>query len=93
MSQKTPNLKQKIKRWIWVGHILFHLLKYELRSAAFQRNAHVELGRKKRLRAKAWFSIIKRFFRHSRGFVVRNKHLINKERFVFAEVRDNSLSL
>ena len=91
MSQKTPNLKQKIKRWIWVAYILFHSLKYELCIYEFKRNTYLELGIV-RPRIKGWFLIIKRFFSHSQNFVVHNKHLINKKRFVFAKVRGNSIS-
>ena len=91
MSQKLPNLKQKIKRWIWVGYILFHSLKYELCIYEFKRDTYLKFGIV-RPRIKGWFLIIKRFFSHSRSFVVCNKHLINKKRFVFAKVRGNSVS-
>ncbi len=91
MSKKTPNLKQKTKRWIWVAYILFHSLKCELCIYEFKRNTYLELGIV-RPRIKVWFSIIKEFFFYSRNFVVHNKHLINKNRFVFAKVRGNSIS-
>ena len=92
MPQRTPNLKQKIKRWIQVAYILCHSLKHKLRIEAFKRNVYAELGGGERLPIKNWFSTIKRYFRNSRGFVVRNRHLINKKCFVFAEVRGNSIS-
>ena len=91
MSQKTLNLKQNIQRWIWVAYILFHSLKYELCIYEFKRITYLEFGIV-RPRIKGWFSIIKRFFHYSRGFVARNKDLINKKRFVFVKVRGNSIS-
>ena len=91
MSDKTLNLKQKTKRWIWVAYILFHSLKYELCIYEFKRNTYLELGIT-RLRIKVWFSIIKEFFFYSRNFVVHNKYLINKKHSVFAKATRRSLS-
>ncbi len=91
MSQKTPNLKQKIKRWIWVGHILFHLFKYELSIYEFKRNTYLEFGIYQP-RIKDRFPVIKRCFCRSQDFVLSNKYLVNKKRFVFAKVRGNSIS-
>ena len=91
MSQKTPNLKQKIKRWIWVGHILLHALKYKLCIVTFRRGA-AGSKRKKRLRIKSRFSRIKKFFPRLRSFVEDNKHLINKKHSVFAQVRGHPIS-
>ena len=91
MSHKTPNLKQKIKRWIWVAYVLFHSLKYKMCIYEFKRKIH-QKSRVVSLPIKGWFSIIKKFFRNSTKFVVRNKHLINKKSFVFAKVVRNPLS-
>ena len=91
MSQKLLNLKQKIKRWIWVGYILFHSLKYEICIYEFRRHINLEHGIDQP-RIKSWLFLIQRFLHCSRGFVINNRLLINKKRFVFAKVRRNSIS-
>ncbi len=99
MSKKNPNLKQKIKRWIWVTYILFHSLKYQLSISEFKRNTSLEFRRKKRPRVKrlsrrlqSRFLIIKRCLGYLLGFIVHNKDLINRKRFVFAKVAKNPVS-
>ena len=91
MPQKTPNLKQKIKRWIWVGHILFHSLKYKLCIYEFKRNAYLELGIYQPL-IKDRFLVIKGCIHRSQNFVLSNKYLVNKKHFVCAKLRKNSIS-
>ena len=92
MSQKTPSLKQKIKRWIWVGIILFYALKYKLCIETFRRDA-ARSRKKKGSRIKSRFSTIKKFFIRSQSFVKHNRHLINKNHSVFAKVRGHPISI
>ena len=59
---------------------------------AFKSSVCLELGREKRLRTKKWFLIIKGYFLRSQHFLAHSRHLINKRRFVSAELTDNSVS-
>ena len=58
----------------------------------FRRNTTQKSIRRIQSRIKKYFAIIKVHFRHLRKFVVHNKHLINKKRFISIKIKRSSLS-